>query len=386
MPEGKRKGIYLMANLCLNLLFKCGKLRNAEQMFTSIATKSPPLSLFPASQRVTYLYYLARYLFANNLFWSAKNAFEAAYQQCHPQAISQRRQLLVYLITTNLILGRFPSQALLQRPEATDLAPRFLPLCHIIKTGNIALFRRYLADGSESGEWFAKKGVLLQLRNRCEVLVWRSLTRRVFIVEGFHGVEGAQKGPPPFLHLWKVEVAARMLEKQQRQQEGRQDFENVGKKNLIFDAPTDIDFARQVTADPQEEADEFSDYFHPEFHFTETGEMSTGAPEDHNAGTSTSMSVEQVLKVSFAQQRADEDSDQNEDDPDFAPHTTEMESIISSLLTQDLLRGYLTHKNSRFAIPGAKIRGALATGWPSVWSVVSAKEASNYHVPGWVKG
>jgi hypothetical protein len=33
-------------------------------MFASISAQSPPLAHFPASQRVTYLYYLGRYLFS----------------------------------------------------------------------------------------------------------------------------------------------------------------------------------------------------------------------------------------------------------------------------------------------------------------------------------
>ena len=41
-------------------IYQCRKSRLAIQMFTNIAASGPPLALFPASQRVTYLYYLGR--------------------------------------------------------------------------------------------------------------------------------------------------------------------------------------------------------------------------------------------------------------------------------------------------------------------------------------
>jgi hypothetical protein len=63
----------------------------------------------------------------------------------------------------------------------------------------------------------------------------------------------------------------------------------------------------------------------------------------------------------------------------------EIESILASLLTQGLMHGYLTHRNPRFAIPGAKLRGALPTGFPNVWETISAREKEDNSVPGWVK-
>ena len=61
----------------------------------------------------------------------------------------------------------------------------------------------------------------------------------------------------------------------------------------------------------------------------------------------------------------------------------ELESILSSLIAQGLLGGFITHDNPRFAIPGAKIRGALATGFPPIWQTIEAK--ADPDVPGWVQ-
>ena len=93
--------------------------------------------------------------------------------------------VLVYLITANIILGRFPSAVLLQRPEAAGLAEKFLPVCRAIARGDLVGFQ-----GSLNGEhrsWFLKKGILLPLRNRCQIAVWRSLARKTFLLNGFQG-------------------------------------------------------------------------------------------------------------------------------------------------------------------------------------------------------
>jgi hypothetical protein len=46
-PQGKRKGIYVLANLCLKILFACRKTRGAAQIFENIFVLSPPLGAYP---------------------------------------------------------------------------------------------------------------------------------------------------------------------------------------------------------------------------------------------------------------------------------------------------------------------------------------------------
>ncbi|EFR00434.1 COP9 signalosome complex subunit 12 [Nannizzia gypsea CBS 118893] len=392
-PEGKRAGIYLMANLCLKLLFKCGKLRNAEQMFASINSQSPPLEYFPASQRVTYLYYLGRYLFSNNLFYPAMIVLEAAYNQCHRQALKHRSLILTYLIPCNIILGRFPSQKLLQRSEAEGLGDRFIPLCRYIAKGEIHFFRNYLSVSSPHAEWFAKKGLLLPLRNRCEILVWRSLTRKVFILAGFHGDQKmqAQRGPPPFLYLQKLEAAVRWLDSRTPPYSHRlptssqQDQVDL----QITSFPSDPDFL--PSPEPADDSI-FDDYNNPEWYFGHSGQHvnvngSNDLPIDGLAEDLTRISDPYSTLIT-------EDGD-NHPQPTVngnkgvelaaSPLMQELENVLASLLTQDLMRGYLTHKNPRYAIPGARLKGALPTGFPNVWQTIYAREREDEQIPGWVK-
>ncbi|KAJ5125148.1 hypothetical protein N7448_004475 [Penicillium atrosanguineum] len=388
-PEGKRIGIYLMANLCLKLLFQCGKLRNAEQMFASISAQSPPLARFPASQRVTYLYYLGRYLFSNNLFYPAQIALQSAYDQCHRQALSQRHLILTYLIPCNIIMGRFPSQKLLQRNEAQGLAEHFEPLRRLIIRGDYIAFRQHLSLSSSSAQWFSRKGTLLAIRNRCEILVWRSFCRRVFIEGGFHGdlqVNG-QRGPPPYLYLQKMAVATQWLRSKHNQ------LPLNGNSNLntpqyygpqTISEPTDPDYAD--LEDPSRvaapEADQsilgkYGDYISPDSFFDEGG---------HSQQNTPGQLVDGDPNVDFEGLELDPYAaidDFEVDQPSLLMR--EIESILSSLLTQGLMRGYLTHRNPRFAIPGARLRGALPTGYPNVWQTISAREREDSSVPGWVR-
>jgi len=197
-PAGKKRGIYLIANLCLRILFQCRKTRNATQIFENIYNLSPPLAAYPKRQRVTFLYYLGRFLFQNSHFYRAQQALQAAYHEAPARSdcVRQRRQILIYLIASNLVLGRFPSQELLLRPEAQGLAERFLPLCLAIRRGDVAAFQQHLdLDDSPHAGWFLHFRILLQLRNRCAALVWRSLVRKVWILVGTRPPVGSKVTP-----------------------------------------------------------------------------------------------------------------------------------------------------------------------------------------------
>ena len=210
--EGPRAVIYVLANLCFKLHFHEKKLRDCESVFDDIDEQGPPLALFPASQRVTYLYYLGRYLFANSHFFSAQLILQSAYDQCHSRFLQQRRLILIYLIASNIILGRFPTLKLLQRPEAFDLSEKFLPLCSVLAKGDLTSFRRLLSlDGANDiANWFLDKRILAQFKNRCEVIIWRSLARRTFLIAGIEGNTNTQKAPT--LDLQHLLTVANYLE------------------------------------------------------------------------------------------------------------------------------------------------------------------------------
>ncbi|KAK4979002.1 hypothetical protein LTR42_001502 [Elasticomyces elasticus] len=222
-PEGKKRGIYIIANLCLKILFQCHKTRNATQIFENLYNLSPPLAAYPKRERVTYLFYLGRFLFQNSHFYRAQLTLQHAYDEAPARP-------------DNIILGRFPSQELLGRPEAQGLAEKFVPICVAIKQGNLVTFKQHLNIDGEHAEWFLHFRILLQLRNRCEVLVWRSLARKVFMLAGYRPSAPAvlppgQKSPAATLGIEHLVTAFARLEQAAATAEDEQytdsDFVNV---------------------------------------------------------------------------------------------------------------------------------------------------------------
>ncbi|KAF2807743.1 uncharacterized protein BDZ99DRAFT_522363 [Mytilinidion resinicola] len=323
-PDGKKVGIYKIANLCLKILFQCDKKMNAEQIFTNIYNQSPPLSIYPASERVTYLYYLGRFHFSTGHFFPAQMALQAAYDQClaSPACVGQRRLILIYLVAANMILGRFPTQSLYDRPEAAGLQAIFQPIVHTLIKGDLETFRRLVDWDSPNAPWLMRRyKMLLQIARLCEVIVWRSLFRRAFVLTGVQGDNETRKAPT--LDLNYVLALFVFLEKRALHPPERLD--------KFGPAP-----------DPPPEAY----YIDPEF---------VGADGKPLEGYHANVSLPSMLNI---------------------------ESKCSSLISQGFMNGFISHKLKRFAIKGAKEKGsALAAGWPKFWDVINAEAPPD--CPGW---
>lgn len=312
-PEGKKSGIYTIANLCLKILFQCRKTRNATQIFENIYNLSPPLDAYPKSERVTYLYYLGRFYFQNSHFYRAQLALQQAYDESpsRQECVRQRRHILVYLIASNVVLGRFPSQALLSRPEAKGLAVRFLPLCTAIRKGDLVAFRQHLSIDGPDAAWFLHFRILLQLRNRGEVVAWRSLVRKTWILNGTRRPDDPKTKVTPTVDLRDLVNVFTYLEKRSKST---------------------------------------SEYTDPDF-----------------VGV-----------------------DYEEDQDSMMPNITLIESILSSLIDQGFLGGFISHSKMKFAITGVSRHegNVLAAGFPQPWEVMRSKAERNkkdneVEVPGW---
>lgn len=88
--------------------------------------------------------------------------------------------ILIRLVTTSLLLGVLPAPSLL---KTFGLYEAFQPLVHGIQHGDLATYREALGVGSgpaaiERAEYFRRYKVLGVLREKGEVLVWRSLLRK----------------------------------------------------------------------------------------------------------------------------------------------------------------------------------------------------------------
>jgi nuclear mRNA export protein PCID2/THP1 len=147
-------------------------------MITNLAAQGPPLSFYPASQRVTFLYYLGRFNFDHCDYWRAHLCLQEAYQQCPPRFLAHRRLIVTYWIPSNLMMGRFPTRGLLSRPEAGGLAEIYGPIRDAVRTGNFIGFQQAFAKGTD---YLWARGIYIHLTNM-KHFVWRSFTRKTFLI------------------------------------------------------------------------------------------------------------------------------------------------------------------------------------------------------------
>ncbi|KAF2402511.1 hypothetical protein EJ06DRAFT_342890 [Trichodelitschia bisporula] len=304
-PEGKKIGIYKLANLCLKILFQCGKYPQADQIFVNITQKSPPLSAYPKSERVAYLYYLGKFNYVMGHFPRAHLVLQEAYDLCHSTFLRQRRKILTLLVVSNIVIGRFPTDAIYSRPEALNFKPVFDPICKAIKKGDLATFLQ-LTDflkGPHSA-WLASIRAHQQIRSHGTVLAQRSLSRRIFLLAGDEG-DGISKRAPT------LELSAFL---------------------------TAYIFCLRL------------------------------------AGTLNETYVD-----------ADFESVSDDEGLPSGPDLAEIECIVSALVNQGLIRGFMSHATGRLAVQGARGgRRAVEAGWPSVYEVVMTKAGRN-RIIGWVR-
>ncbi|KAL1899773.1 hypothetical protein Sste5346_002639 [Sporothrix stenoceras] len=353
-PEGRRVAVYRLANLVLKLLFAGDKARWAAQMFTNITNTGPPLAFYPAAQRVTYLYYLGRFHLENNHFHSAAQCLEAAYRQTPPACRRHRRLILTYLIPANLLIGVFPSPALLLRPEAAEeLRPAFLPICMAVKMGNFAAFQASL---HENETWLVKHRLLLTLSYRLRPLLWRSLTRRVFMLTYV---------PPPNSDaiISSAATAAR------------------GRAAPTLDL-SDLLAAATLAQHQIEGYTPAARWPRPRAEHTNTLFMRATATANHRDAQSSTVvaPVEGVRKL-----RPSEGMVWG----NLPVTMADIESVVSSLAAQGLMHGFVAHAAHKFAVVGAKAKGAVLAGFPSVAEVMREQLKSSdvdiNSVPAWVK-
>ncbi|PHH80988.1 hypothetical protein CDD82_1407 [Ophiocordyceps australis] len=343
-PEGKKVGVYMFANLVLKLLFACKKTNLASMIFRNMSASSPPLRLYPASQRVTYLYYLGRFNFATSHYLRAALCLQQAYLHTPSQLVSHRANILTYLVPSNMLLGRFPSTQLARRPEAQALMPILMPLCDAVRAGDFVRFQDHLAAHDA---WLLEKGLYLQLCFRLRPLLWRSLARRTFLLT-YIAPNDEDSRRAATLDLAHLLTTARFL---QRRIEGW-----IPASQLVRDRP-------------------FPHHVNSLYLKAVTGNVHQ--PRDTSLlpppGGARSLAPYQGLVCG---------------NRDITLQDIEM--TIAGLIRQELMHGFVAHGQARFAIIGAKAKGPVLAGWPSPWqAIVERRYDDNFdpnHVPGWVRG
>lgn len=295
-------------------------------MFTNLSTSGPALSLYPASQRVTFLYYLGRFNFDHGHYLRAHMCFEEAYRQCLSQFQKHRRQILTHWIPTNLLLGRFPSRSLLGRPEAAGFAEVFLPICAAIRSGNFVAFHQALA---RSRDWLWDRGVYLTFLYRLKPLVWRSFTRKIFLLTWQGSADGGSSNRAASLSLDDLAAAAGYV---QKLLEG---YVPAAKPPPARPPHINTIFMKAVTN-------------------SAVSSSSSSLLVPPPGGPRHLMPSEGLI---FGNKAPDADA---------------VESVVAGLVYAGLLNGFVARQQRRFAVEGAKRKGGdpVAAGWPNPYESI----------------
>lgn len=223
------------------------------------------------------------------------------------------------------------------------------------------------------------------MRNRCEVLVWRSLIRKVFIFGGFHGDPSAQRAPPPILHLSKVETAVRLLQARHglTPNVGFSTSKAMkGTSMITISIPADSDYDGFTGLESKANDAEVDDYLFTSVYFDENGVRIENPGQQLIQGPEYEQytdSLDDLYPAIYGR------SSSTNRENSSTKMLQEIESIAASLIKQNLLGGYLTHNPARFVIPGAKHVGAMAKGFPNIWQTVSSEQHSyGEKVPAWI--
>ena len=281
---------------------------------------------------MTFLYYLGRFNLSNNHFLRAANCLSEAYYQTPAQFTAHRTRILTYLIPTNLLLGILPSEALFAREETAPLRSLYMPICVAIRKGNFHLFQSTLA---EHESWLFGNGILLLLTHRLRPTLWRSLSRRVFLLT-YTPPTDPNSRRAPLLDLTHLLAAATYLH---RLMEGYTPPSSKHPTSLLSVA---IHNSETTTLTPP------------------PGGPKKLRPNEGMVWGNT------------------------------APTMQDVELAVAALVQQGLLHGYVAHEMGKFAVMGAKTRGAVVAGWPVVAKAIKerryAEDLDLDEVPGWVEG
>lgn len=306
-----------------------------------MSTSGPPLELYPAAQRVTFLYYLGRFNFDSDHFFRASLCLQEAYLQTPPALQKHRMLILTYLIPSNIMLGRFPSQALLARPEAAGLANIFLPIMAAVHKGDFFAFQKAIAAHEH---WLYRRGLLFTLMFRLRPIVWRSFLRRIFILTYEPPQPNGNSRAAPTLNLADVFTAASYVQKRlEGYMPGRPQQQRAPSSSLFMMAVQNSagDSGSQLVPPPG-------------------GKPQKLKPSEGLFWGNLPVTMEEV------------------------------EGVVAALTAQGLMHGFLAHSSGKFAIMGAKKGGGpLASGWPSVARAVQDRLAEEgvdpEDVPAFVK-
>jgi hypothetical protein len=239
----KRSQVLWLANSSFRCYFKLNNIRLCETVLGSVENalslnrtyatpeqrhvasrsgdaNSVGMACYSRADKVTYRYYLGRLRLSQHRIRAAYVELRWAFDNCTNLHMHNKKLILSHLLVTAVILGIYPSAALLR---ATGLDGPFAGLIRCIQMGDGHGMHAQLDHWRT---WHSHHGHYLLLREKLEITAWRNLMRRSFLLarlisglghpsaqmpsqSASSGNGPAVKTPPPVLKLTTFLIAAR---------------------------------------------------------------------------------------------------------------------------------------------------------------------------------
>ncbi|KAK9798910.1 hypothetical protein WJX73_008301 [Symbiochloris irregularis] len=168
----KRMGALSIAVTLFKIYVTLNNPQLGRNLIAAIQSPSfPPFDSFPASQRVTYSYYLGRMAILDDKLEEAAGHLEYALKHCLKGAHANQRRILYYLVPVHMVYMRLPTQQMLSSHNLSIYAD----IAEAMRTGNV----QQLNDALSQHQWtFIQMGTYLVLE-KLRMAVYRRLFRRV---------------------------------------------------------------------------------------------------------------------------------------------------------------------------------------------------------------
>ncbi|KAF9511059.1 hypothetical protein BS47DRAFT_1299458, partial [Hydnum rufescens UP504] len=169
----KRDATFFLANLLFKLYYDLDNIRLCDTILKNLEKQLPRLLEFPRADQTMFHFWRGRIYLTQLRIRQAHDELALAFDMCTNANYKTKRIIFIYLLSTSIPLGRLPHPSLL---GYFSLSTQFSPLIHATRLGDIAAYRSALSGTWRS--WFARRGVWMMLKEKGEVVVWRSLVRR----------------------------------------------------------------------------------------------------------------------------------------------------------------------------------------------------------------
>lgn len=173
----KNSIILYLGNLLCFIYFKLDNPLLCQNVFSNMQNTSLKLKDYPITQQLKYKYYLAKfYLIKNHLLESFENL---KWCLLNTSSLKNQRLILELLIPISLIIGIKPNfNYLMSKGLNFEFFGLYQQIAQVVKTGDYQSFKRIINENSQ----YLKDKNLLLLMNKLDILVYRNLVKKVWLL------------------------------------------------------------------------------------------------------------------------------------------------------------------------------------------------------------